>query len=141
MIDFNYTILIQFANILIVLILLNAFLFKPVLKALNKRDTAISSLSGKSQDIKQDLSNLEKSYDEKIKERRRPILESKDALLSNAHKDSMHVIEKTRADLTDELTRLKGEIEKDSKKVYDSMKIEVEKLSADVARKILKRSF
>jgi len=136
LIDFNYTILIQFANILIVLILLNAFLFKPVLKALNKRDTAISSLSGKSQDIKQDLSNLEK-----IKERRRPILESKDALLSNAHKDSMHVIEKTRADLTDELTRLKGEIEKDSKKVYDSMKIEVEKLSADAARKILKRSF
>jgi F-type H+-transporting ATPase subunit b len=133
--------LIQFANILIVLILLNAFLFKPVLKALNKRDTTISSLSGKSQDIKQDLSNLEKSYDEKIKERRRPILESKDALLSNAHKDSMHIIEKTRADLTDELTRLKGEIEKDSKKVYDSMKIEVEKLSADAARKILKRSF
>jgi F-type H+-transporting ATPase subunit b len=124
-----------------VLILLNAFLFKPVLKALNKRDTTISSLSGKSQDIKQDLSNLEKSYDEKIKERRRPILESKDALLSNAHKDSMHIIEKTRADLTDELTRLKGEIEKDSKKVYDSMKIEVEKLSADAARKILKRSF
>lgn len=133
--------MIQFANILIVLILLNAFLFKPVLKALNKRDTTISSLSGKSQDIKQDLSNLEKSYDEKIKERRRPILESKDALLSNAHKDSMHIIEKTRADLTDELTRLKGEIEKDSKKVYDSMKIEVEKLSADAARKILKRSF
>ena len=140
MIDFNYTILIQFANILILLILLNVFLFKPVLKAISKRDTTISSLSDKSQNIKEDLGNLERSYDEKIKERKRPILESKDALLSDAHANSMHIIEKTRAELADELTRSKAEIEQDSKKVYDSLKMEVEKLSTDVAQKILKRS-
>lgn len=140
MIDFNYTILIQFANILILLILLNVFLFKPVLKAISKRDTTISSLSDKSQNIKEDLGNLERSYDEKIKERKRPILESRDALLSDAHTNSMHIIEKTRAELSDELTRSKAEIEQDSKKVYDSLKMEVEKLSTDVAQKILKRS-
>ena len=140
MIDFNYTILIQFANILVLLILLNVFLFKPVLKAISKRDTTISSLSGKSLNIKEDLGNLEKSYDEKIKERKRPILESKDALLSEAHTNSMRTIEKTRAELSDELARSKVEIEQDSKKVYDSLKMEVEKLSTEVAQKILKRS-
>jgi len=140
LIDFNYTILIQFANILILLILLNVFLFKPVLKAISKRDTTISSLSDKSQNIKEDLGNLERSYDEQIKERKRPILESKDALLSDAHTNSMHIIEKTRAELADELARSKAEIEQDSKKVYDSLKMEVEKLSTDVAQKILKRS-
>lgn len=140
MIDFNYTILIQFANFLILLILLNVLLFKPVLKAISKRDITISSLFGKSKDIREDLGNLERSYDEKIKERKRPILESKDAMLSEAHTNSMHIIEKTRAELSDELTRSKTEIEQESKKIYDSLKMEVERLSAEVAQKILKRS-
>jgi len=140
MIDFNYTILIQFANFLILLILLNSFLFKPVLKAISKRDTTISSLFGKSKDIREDLVNLERSYDEKIKERKRPILESKDALLSEAHTNSMHVIEKTRAELSDELVRSKTEIEQESKKIYASLKMEVERLSTEAAQKILKRS-
>ena len=141
MIDFNYTILIQFANFLVLLFLLNIFLFKPVLKAIGKRDATISSLFGKSQDIREDLGSLERSYDEKIKERKRPILESKDALLSEAHTNSMHIIEKTRVELSDELTRSKAEIEQESKKIYDSLDMEVERLSTEVAQKILKRSF
>lgn len=140
MIDFNYTILIQFANFLVLLVLLNILLFKPVLKAIGKRDATISSLFGKSQDIREDLGNLERSYDEKIKERKRPILESKDALLNEAHTNSMHIIEKTRVDLSDELTRSKAEIEQESKKIYDSLNMEVERLSTEVAQKILKRS-
>jgi F-type H+-transporting ATPase subunit b len=140
MIDFNYTILIQFANFLVLLFLLNILLFKPVLKAIGKRDATISSLFGKSQDIREDLGNLERSYDEKIKERKRPILESKDALLNEAHTNSMHIIEKTRVDLSDELTRSKAEIEQESKKIYDSLNMEVERLSTEVAQKILKRS-
>jgi F-type H+-transporting ATPase subunit b len=140
MIDFNYTILIQFANFLILLILLNALLFKPVLKAISKRDTTISSLFGKSKGIREDLANLERSYDEKIKERKRPILESKDVLLNEAHANSMHIIEKTRVELADELTRSKVEIEQESKKIYDSLNMEVERLSTEAAQKILKRS-
>ncbi|HNQ62526.1 MAG TPA: ATP synthase F0 subunit B [Syntrophorhabdaceae bacterium] len=140
MIDFNYTLFIQFANFLILLILLNIFLFKPVLKALNKRDGTIGSLFGKSSTIKEELGELEKSYEEKVKERKRPILESKDAMLSEAHTSSMKIIEKTRAELSDELARLRAEIEQESRKVYDSMESEVKRLSADVAQKILKRS-
>ena len=140
MIDFNYTLFIQFANFLILLILLNIFLFKPVLNALNKRETTIGSLSGKSKNIKEELESLEKMYDEKMKERKKPILETKETMLGEAHTDSMHIIEKTRAELADELARSKSEIEQDSKNVYESLKMEVEKLSTDVAQKILKRS-
>ena len=45
MLEFNYTILIQFLNFLILLILLNLLLFKPVLNALRKRKASIQSLS------------------------------------------------------------------------------------------------
>ncbi len=140
MISFDYTILIQFANFLILMILLNFLLFKPVLKAMNKREKTIGTLFEKAQSTKGDAQALEKSYEEKTKEKRKPIIEAKDATLAEARAASMHVIEKARADLADELSRLRGSIESDSKKVYETLKMDVEKLSAEVAQKILKRS-
>ncbi|MCX5802624.1 MAG: ATP synthase F0 subunit B [Proteobacteria bacterium] len=140
MIDFNYTLLIQFLNFLILLILLNFLLFKPVLKAINKRKKTIGSLFEKAQGIKEEADKLEKSYEEGAMERRRPILEGKDASLSDAHSTSMHIIEKARAELTEELSKVKGEVDRESRKVFDTLKMEVEKLSTGVAQKILKRS-
>jgi F-type H+-transporting ATPase subunit b len=140
MIDFNYTLLIQFLNFLILLILLNFLLFKPVLKAINKRKKTIGSLFEKVQGIKEEADKLEKLYDEGARGKRRPILEGKDASLSDAHSTSMHIIEKARAELTEELSKVKGEVNRESRKVFDTLKMEVERLSTEVAQKILKRS-
>jgi F-type H+-transporting ATPase subunit b len=140
MIDFNYTLLIQFLNFLILLILLNFLLFKPVLKAINKRKNTIGSLFEKVQGIKEEADKLEKLYDEGARGKRRPILEGKDASLSDAHSTSMHIIEKARAELTEELSKVKGEVNRESRKVFDTLKMEVERLSTEVAQKILKRS-
>lgn len=140
MIDFNYTLLIQFANLLILLILLNYFLFKPVLRIINKRDGTIGSLFKKVNTLKEDVENLEKRYDDTSREQKKPILQQKDSTIAEAHATSMRIIEKARAELTEELSRMKGEIEKERVKVFDSLKLEVERLSTEAAQKILKRS-
>ena len=140
MIDFDYTILIQFANFLILLILLNFLLFKPVLKAIDKRDKTIGLFYEKSQSTEGEAKTLEKSYEDSVKEKKSPILETKDATLAEAHTASMHIIEKARTDLADELLRIRNDIESDSKKVYDTLAMDVERLSRDAVQKILKRS-
>lgn len=140
MLDFNSTLLIQFFNFLILLILLNFLLFKPVLKALDKRSTALGSVLEKADHLKEDVKVLEKSYDEGMKERKKPILEQKDSALAEAQKVSMHLIEQARAELSVELEKVKGDVEKESKKVSDALKAEVGKLSTEVAEKILRRS-
>lgn len=140
MIDFNYTILIQFANFLILLILLNFLLFKPVLKAIGKREKTIGSLFEKAESTKEEAKMMEKSYEDSAKEKKKPILEAKDAILAEARTASMHIIEKARAGLADELSHLRSDIERDSKKVYDTLKVDVERLSHDAAQKILRRS-
>lgn len=140
MIDFNYTILIQFANFLILLILLNFLLFKPVLKAIGKREKTIGSLFEKAESTKEEAKMMEKSYEDSAKEKKKPILEAKDATLAEARTASMHIIEKARTGLADELSHLRSDIERDSKKVYDTLKVDVERLSHDAAQKILRRS-
>jgi F-type H+-transporting ATPase subunit b len=139
-IAFDYTLLIQFLNILVLLILLNMFLFKPVLRAINKRETSIGSLFGKVQKVREETEKLEKSYEEVIKEKRKPILEHRDTTLSKAHSESTGIIEKARKELSDELAKVKSQIEGESKKVFDILKGDVERLGTEAAEKILKRS-
>ncbi len=139
-IAFDYTLLIQFFNVLILMILLNMFLFKPVLRALNKRENTIGSLFGKVDGAKQEADKLEKSYEDIMKEKKRPILEQRDATLTEAHSMSTGIIEQARKELSDELGRLRSQIEKDSKQVYDTLKGDVERLGAEAAEKILRRS-
>ena len=139
-IQFDYTLLIQFFNILILLVLLNIFLFKPVLRAINKRETTIGSLFGRVQGVSEEAEKMEKSYEEIIKEKKKPILEGRVAILSEAHATSTGIIEEARKELSNELTRVKTEIEGESKRVFNLLKADVEKLGAEAAEKILKRS-
>lgn len=140
MIDFNYTLLIQFVNFLILLILLNIFLFKPVLKTINKRESVIGSAFEKAKKLREDIENLQKQYEERAIELKKPIIQERDITITEAHNASMRMIEKAREELTEELSRIKKEIESDQKKVYESLMKEVDRLSSEAAEKILKRS-
>ena len=140
MITFDYTLLIQFANILILLVIFKFFLFKPVLHALDKREKTITTLFENVQGIKTESAQLEKSYEERTKERKKPILESRDSSMAEAHRVSTGIIEKARKDLSEELARLKAEIETESAKVRTALIADVERLSAEAAEKILRRS-
>jgi F-type H+-transporting ATPase subunit b len=136
----DITIFYQFANFLIILILLNFFLFKPVVGALKKREGAIKSLAERVDKAKQDAKDFERQYDEVTQEKKRPILESKDAALSEANTGATKIIEKARHELTEELSKIKVEIETEGKRVYETLRADVDRLSGDVAEKILKRS-
>jgi len=140
MIDFNYTLLIQFFNFLVLLFLLNILLFKPVLKAISKRENTLVTLFDGVEGIKKEAVMLGLAYDEGSRERKKPVLEGKDAALVEAQKASMHLIEEARTELAEELVKIKSEVERESKSISDALKGEVEKLSAEVAEKILKRS-
>ena len=140
MIDFNYTLLIQFLNLIVVLILLKVFLFKPFLAALARREAAVSSAIEKAQTFSGDTRDFERRYDEGMKEKRKPIVEGRDAEISKAHETAMRLIDQARAELSEELTRLRAEIAADSQKMLDSLKKDVEKLSNEAAEKILNRS-
>ena len=136
----DITILYQFANFLIILIFLNFFLFKPVIGALKKREGTIHSLAERVEKAKKDAKDFERQYDEVNQEKKKPILESKDAALSEANTGATKIIEKARLELTDELSKIKGEIEIEGKRVYDTLRADVDKLSGEVAVKILRRS-
>ena len=139
MLDFNYTILVQFANFLILLILLNFFLFKPVLKALKKRQRFMQSLSEKVDEESRQATEIEKSYEDSAKERRRPILNQREAMVKEAQAASMKVIEEARRELTSELDKMKERVKAESNAALQRLSGEAGRLSQEVVARILKR--
>ena len=139
MIEFNYTLFIQFFQFLILLILLNLLLFKPILGSLARRRTAIDSLVGKGEDNRQEAEALAKTYEEGLKERKLPIMEQREASLKEAHVASMKVIEEARRDLAGELAKVKETVKEEAGKTLDALLGESDRLAVEIAQKITKR--
>ncbi len=140
MLDFNYTILIQFFNFLVLLILLNFLLFKPILNALKKRQATLTALSEKAETSRQEADTLGRTYEEGLKQKKQPILEERESTLKEAHAASMKVIEEARHDLTEELAKVKDAVKTEAQKTLEALKAESDRLSGEIVQKILKRS-
>jgi F-type H+-transporting ATPase subunit b len=139
LLDFNYTILVQFANLIILLILLNFFLFKPVLRALNKRRAFIQSLTDKVQEENRQATEIGRTYEDGARERKRPILDHREALVKEAQAASMKVIEEARRDLTSELDKMKERVKAESDAALQRLTGEADRLSQEVVARIVKR--
>lgn len=140
MLDFNYTILVQFANLLILLILLNFFLFKPVLKVLAKRRAYMQSLSSKVQEENGQAAEIERRYQDGARERRRPIIDQREATVKEAQTASMKIIEEARRELTSELDKVKERVKAESDAALQKLAFEADRLSQEVVERILKRA-
>jgi F-type H+-transporting ATPase subunit b len=139
LLDFNYTLLVQFLNLLILLILLNFLLFRPVLKALNKRRAFMQALTDKVQNEEKQAVELTKSYEDETKERRRPVLELRDTTVKEAQTASMKVIEEARQELAMDLEKIKERVRTESGAALQRLLGEADRLSGEVVQKVLKR--
>lgn len=139
MLDFNYTLLIQFLNFLILLVLLNFLLFKPVLRVLQKRKSAIQSLADSVRETQEKVEGLAKQYEDGMKEGRRPILAEREASLKEAGAVSMGLIEEARQELTEELAKVKETVRGEAERTLSALKAEADKLSVEIVKKIVKR--
>jgi F-type H+-transporting ATPase subunit b len=139
MIDFNYTLFIQFFQLLVLLVLLDLFLFKPVLSSLKKRREAIDSLADKAEDSRQEAEAITKTYDETLKERKAPVLAQREGALKEAHAASMKIIEEARRELAGELAKVKETVKKEADNTLDALLGESDRLAFEIVQKLRER--
>jgi F-type H+-transporting ATPase subunit b len=139
MIDFNYTIFIQFGNFLVLLVFLHFLLFRPVLSSLQKRKNALGALAVRVEQLRTDAAALGRTYDESAKDKKRPILDQRESTLKEAHASSMKIIEEARHRLTAELEQIKGTVRTEADQALKSLTEKTNQLATEVVAKIMKR--
>jgi F-type H+-transporting ATPase subunit b len=136
----DITIVYQFCQILVLLLILHFLVFKPVLKVFAKRSQTIQSLSERADDGRHTMEGLGKAYEDTLKDRKAPILEEKDHILKTAHSTSVGLIEEARRDLTGELTKVKDSVKAEADKTFNMLIAKSDNLANEIVKKIVKRS-
>ncbi|OPX35307.1 MAG: hypothetical protein B1H12_09150 [Desulfobacteraceae bacterium 4484_190.2] len=140
MININGTILIQTLNFLIITVILNYLLFKPLLNIIQKRNDHLARGKKEIEDIESKTQNLiteilEQEKSAKIKashertELKNEAMKEADKLVSVAENSMISTRQKIDSEIADEMT-----------KVRVSFKAEAEKLVDQITEKIIGRS-
>lgn len=137
--DFSVGLFIMQAVILVILILLmRKFAWKPILNALDERESGIEEALKSAENAKKDMENLQANNLKMLKEAR----EERDVMLKEAREIKNKMIEDAKTEAQEESAKLvaqaKVSIETEKKAAIADLKSQVATLSIDIAEKVMK---
>ena len=140
MIDINISLFYQLANFLVLLIVLNILLFKPIRQIMREREQGISSALGDAKNAQERMRNLLDSYNASLAEAKQKAATAYNAGYQqglDAQRD-MIAAERTKAGAM--LDKARAEISSASAAARADLGKEAERLSQDITAKLLGRA-
>jgi len=139
MLDININLLWQVINFLIVMFVLNKFLFGPVGQILKKRQADIELLYKKIEDDRIAAEKLKATHDESIKKIQFEIEEIKRSEIKAAQRQRDEILEEARREAQAIIDKGISKVEIETKKELDKLQDYLSDLSIQIASKILKQ--
>jgi F-type H+-transporting ATPase subunit b len=140
MLNIDGTLILQIANFLVLLVVMNIILYKPIRGILAKRDEEMASR----QQVIDDYQGIVKSDEEAIESgmvsARKEGYQEKDALKVSGQEEEKGVLQEAGAAVERKLTVAKQEIETKITAARETLESEISGFSNELAEKILGRS-
>ena len=140
MINVNFTLFIQLINFLILLLLLNSLLYKPVLAKIREREAKIKGDRDKASQLDAEVMEQEKKHQDALIEARQVAGKEKAELLAEAKKSEADILEKARIEAARIVDEMKSSIQDESEKTRAALKGEMAPLAQSISEKILGRA-
>jgi F-type H+-transporting ATPase subunit b len=140
MVDINYTILVQLANFIVLIFILNALLLKPVLRHLSARDSKIQGSHDEAKENADRAEQLMASFEAELADAR---LKANQAFNSHQQEGIAGQREKltaAKAEAQQILEKAQAELAGEAAKARQVLQSEMEKLPKEIASKLLGRS-
>ncbi len=126
------TLIVQAVNFLVFLVLINKFLFKPLLELLEEREREIGSVYSEAEALKVKAEELLKEVDEilsKAKEEAKRLIDSavreareeKEKIISRAQEEALAKIESAKREIWESFEREKEKLEKEAERIADEI--------------------
>lgn len=140
MIDINYTLLIQLANFIVLLLALNFILFRPLRSAMEEREQNISSAFGDAKADQERVQQLLERYNAALAEAKQKATATYNALYQagiDAQRDMIAAERRMAGELLD---KARADIAAAAALARTELRNEAERLAEDIATKILGRA-
>jgi F-type H+-transporting ATPase subunit b len=138
--EFNpLSILIQMINFLVLLILLNIIVYKPIRGMLKKRKEEIDSSSNLTDELKRNIEKYSTEIEENIDSTRKLGLKERIGLRNNGLAAEKELLQDAYSQVEEALGKAKNEIKEKINSARTSLQNEMESFSHELAEKILGR--
>lgn len=136
----DWTVLIQIANFLFLILVLNLILYRPIRNVLTQRKEKVSGLEKSIEEFQRDTRDKEDDFASGIREARVKGLQEKESLLTLAAEEEKKIITRINEKAQADLTQVREKIAKDAEDVRQSLMQEVDTFAEDIGKKILGRA-
>jgi F-type H+-transporting ATPase subunit b len=140
MIDINITLFWQIANFIVLLIVLNVILFKPIRQVMREREQGISSAFGDAKAAQERVQSILERYNASLAEAKQKAVTTYNTSYQQGLDAQRDMISAERAKAGEMLDKARGEITAASAAARADLRKEAEQLSQDITSKLLGRA-
>jgi F-type H+-transporting ATPase subunit b len=140
MLDINSTLFIQIGNFLLLLLLLNFLLFRPIRRILVQRREEVTSLENMISDFDNRAEQKEKGIEEGMANARKDGFQEKESLRGQGQAEEQEVLQKASSSAEDKIGKAREELESKIADVRKVLEDQTASFSRELAEKILGRS-
>ena len=140
MINLDMSFLFQLVNFLLLLLILNLFLFKPIRKVLANRNAEINGAKEKTATVDKDVQEKLSLYESRMREIKARATDERSVLKKEAQAEEAAILDKARKEATDTLCTIKNKVAKEAADARQLLKEQAMALSSEICEKVLGRS-
>ena len=140
MLNIDGTLIVQIVNFLVLLLILNFILFRPIRSVLARRADEINSRQKTIDDYQEQAETNEKGIEEGVIQARKEGYTEKEALRSQGLEEEKGILQEAGGGVEQKLSAAKKEIESKIEVARETLEDQVASFSDELAQKILGRS-
>ena len=140
MLDINYTLVIQLCNFLLLLFLLNIFLYRPIRRIMAQRKEEVNSLQRMIEDFQNGSEQNEKGIEENMIQARKEGFGEKENLRGQGQQEEQVILDEVNKNVEERMGKAKEEMESKMAAVRKALQDQTAAFSTELAEKVLGRT-
>ncbi len=140
MININYTLLVQAGIFILFVYLINQLVFRPILKALDRRREATVGAQERALALQEKARSEEALLKEKLAEARSEAAREKARIRAKITAEQREILDRARDTINKDIPALRDKLMSEMKEVEAALKKEVEPFARRMAEKVLGRA-
>jgi F-type H+-transporting ATPase subunit b len=136
----DWTLWVQIANFLLIVLVLNMVLFRPIRNILIQRKEKITKLEQNIETSDKEANEKNEAFDSGIRDARAKGLSEKSVLLNEAADEEREIVDKINQKAQADLAEVREKIAKDAEAVRASLQKEIDNFASAIGEKILGRA-
>ncbi|QSV46871.1 ATP synthase F0 subunit B [Geobacter benzoatilyticus] len=140
MITLDLTFVIQLVNFLVLMLVLNIFLYKPIRKVMADRKGQIDGAKERAAAVDKDVQEKMALYETRLREIKSKAGAEREVLRGDALREEAAILEKARKEAADSLSSIKAKVAKETVEAKEYLTVQARSLSLEICEKVLGRS-